>query len=55
MDPETKNRDEGALSVWTPANIVTCVRIVFIPVFMVLAELSCIQAGALYDLLMGGL
>lgn len=49
MDPETKNRDEGAPSVWTPANIVTCVRIVFIPVFMVLAELSCIQAGALYD------
>ena len=27
-------------SIWTPANIVTCVRIVFIPVFMVLADLS---------------
>ena len=25
-------------SVWTPANIVTCVRIVFIPVFMVFAD-----------------
>ena len=30
----------GATSVWTPANIVTCVRIVFIPVFMVLSDLS---------------
>ena len=49
MDPETRKTTEGAPSVWTPANIVTCVRIVFIPVFMVLAELSCIQAGALYD------
>ena len=27
-------------SVWTPANIVTCVRIVFIPVFMILSALS---------------
>lgn len=36
-------------SVWTPANIVTCVRIVFIPVFMLLADFSCVQAGALYD------
>ena len=27
-------------SIWTPANIVTCVRIVFIPVFMVISELS---------------
>ena len=25
-------------SVWTPANIVTCVRIVFIPVFMIERE-----------------
>lgn len=25
-------------SIWTPANIVTCVRIVFIPVFMVFAD-----------------
>ena len=30
----------GATSVWTPANIVTCVRIVFIPVFMILSDLS---------------
>ncbi len=28
-------------SIWTPANIVTCVRIVFIPVFMVVSALSC--------------
>lgn len=27
-------------SIWTPANIVTCVRIVFIPVFMVVSELA---------------
>ena len=27
-------------SIWTPANIVTCVRIAFIPVFMVVSELS---------------
>ena len=26
-------------SVWTPANIVTCVRIVFIPVFMIVSAL----------------
>ncbi|MBY4797986.1 CDP-diacylglycerol--glycerol-3-phosphate 3-phosphatidyltransferase [Collinsella sp. AGMB00827] len=28
---------QGSSSVWTPANIVTCIRIVLIPVFMVLA------------------
>lgn len=27
-------------SIWTPANIITCVRIVFIPVFMILGELT---------------
>lgn len=27
-------------SIWTPANIITCVRIVFIPVFMLLAQFS---------------
>ena len=32
-------------SIWTPANIVTCVRIVFIPVFMVISELSFTVAG----------
>lgn len=27
-------------SIWTPANIVTCVRIVFIPIFMVVSEMA---------------
>lgn len=27
-------------SIWTPANVVTCIRIVFIPVFMIAALLS---------------
>lgn len=27
-------------SIWTPANIVTCVRIVFIPLFMIVCEAS---------------
>lgn len=39
---------QAPCGVWTPANIVTCVRIVFIPVFMVLAELSCDVPGASY-------
>ncbi len=39
---------QAPCGVWTPANIVTCVRIVFIPVFMVLAELSCDVPGATY-------
>ena len=32
--------NKGLTSVWTPANIVTCVRIVFIPVFMIVSALS---------------
>lgn len=27
-------------AIWTPANVVTCVRILFIPVFMVICDLS---------------
>lgn len=27
-------------SIWTPANIITCVRIVFIPLFMIASEIS---------------
>ena len=27
-------------SIWTPANIITCVRIVFIPFFMILSEMA---------------
>ena len=34
-------------SIWTPANVVTCVRIVFIPVFMVVSELSFTDGDAL--------
>lgn len=30
----------GSPSIWTPANVVTCVRILFIPVFMVICDLS---------------
>ena len=30
----------GEKDIWTPANIVTCVRIAFIPVFMVVASLA---------------
>lgn len=33
-------------SIWTPANIVTCVRIVFIPVFMIVYDLAYNQASA---------
>lgn len=32
-------------SIWTPANIVTCIRIVFIPVFMVFAALPAGSLG----------
>lgn len=27
-------------SIWTPANVITCVRIVFIPLFMIASEAS---------------
>lgn len=33
-------KGEEITSIWTPANIITCVRIVFIPLFMVLSEWS---------------
>lgn len=35
-----KTQQKELTSIWTPANIVTCVRIVFIPVFMVCAAAS---------------
>ncbi len=35
-------------SIWTPANVITCVRIVFIPIFMLLAQFSYMGAGT-YD------
>lgn len=48
MESKTTASQADQAGIWTPANIVTCVRIAFIPVFMVLAELSCVQAGAVY-------
>lgn len=33
-------KGEEITSIWTPANIVTCVRIAFIPFFMILSELA---------------
>lgn len=33
-------KGEEITSIWTPANIITCVRIVFIPLFMVASEIS---------------
>lgn len=48
MESKTTALQADQAGIWTPANIVTCVRIAFIPVFMVLAELSCVQAGAVY-------
>lgn len=38
-------KGEEITSIWTPANIITCVRIVFIPLFMLLSEWSFAQAG----------
>ncbi|MDY4040666.1 MAG: CDP-diacylglycerol--glycerol-3-phosphate 3-phosphatidyltransferase [Collinsella sp.] len=40
---ETPQRE--LTSIWTPANIVTCIRIVFIPVFMVFAALPAGTLG----------
>ena len=33
-------KGEEITSIWTPANVITCVRIVFIPVFMIASEAS---------------
>lgn len=33
-------KGEEITSIWTPANVITCVRIVFIPLFMIASELS---------------
>lgn len=33
-------KGEEITSIWTPANIITCVRIAFIPLFMIASELS---------------
>lgn len=40
-------KGEEITSIWTPANIVTCVRILFIPLFMISSESrSAFAAGA---------
>lgn len=41
----TNYKGEEITSIWTPANVVTCVRIVFIPVFMVVSEMSFAAAA----------
>ncbi len=41
----TNKAGKEITSIWTPANIVTCVRIAFIPVFMVASEWSFAQMG----------
>ena len=33
-------KGEEITSIWTPANVITCVRIVFIPLFMIASELA---------------
>ncbi len=40
MGSSSRPQGPHTTSVWTPANIVTCIRILFIPVFMVLSDLS---------------
>lgn len=44
MSSDNQNQKE-LTSIWTPANIVTCVRILFIPVYMLLATLPAGAAG----------
>lgn len=42
-----RNAQGELTSIWTPANVITCIRICFIPVFMLLATQSRDVAGAL--------
>ena len=42
-----RNEQGELTSIWTPANVITSVRICFIPVFMLLAVLSRDAMGAL--------
>lgn len=39
-------KGEEIKSIWTPANVVTCVRIAFIPLFMVVCELAFAAADS---------
>ena len=48
------SEEKELTSIWTPANVVTCVRILFIPVFMLLATLPAGSLGlgaGVYDVL----
>lgn len=47
-----RNEQGELTSIWTPANIITCVRIVFIPVFMVIAQASWNAATGTFDVLL---
>ncbi len=42
-----RNEQGELTSIWTPANVITCVRIVFIPIFMLLAAQARDAAGAI--------
>ena len=42
-------KGEEITSIWTPANIITCVRIAFIPLFMIASEVSFAVAQQSYD------
>lgn len=45
----TNKAGKEITSIWTPANIVTCIRIVFIPIFMVTAALSYDRAAQVFS------
>ena len=34
-------------TIWTPANVVTCVRIALVPIWLVIAEVTCGNHDAL--------
>lgn len=36
--------EKASSGLWTPANVVTCVRVVFVPVWLLVAELLCPQS-----------
>lgn len=42
-------KGEEITSIWTPANIITCVRIAFIPLFMIASEVSFAVAQQSHD------
>lgn len=44
-----RGEERRAASIWTPANVVTCVRIAFIPLFMVVAIVAAPASGVPAD------